>query len=243
MISASGGTVAVDILGSFRRFFFDLATRAVVLLVALLVIGFAPLITLAFPAFAALGDHQIYIVLRFFNGAAREQRGIDTLILGYGFGWLAFFCPLCVSVYYMFVASITRYARASHEGVSQRTGIFWAACRQLGSMFLSYALVLGPAVAVMSYAESHPTVESTLENALCVENIEYMNIDGTRLQGEKWLSPAPLLYVVYFGGMLLVWSPLLVNLARHFWRNRNQSGYPIRKGENRWKTRCSTRSS
>jgi hypothetical protein len=181
----------------------------------------APLITLAFPALAALGDHRIYIVLRFFDDAVREQKGINTVILGYGFGWLALVCPFCVSIYYMFVASVTRYARAAHVGISPRTGIFWAACRQLGSMIVSYALVLVPAVGVRCYAESHMAVESALRKTLVVENVEYVKIDGTLLSGNKSVFPSPLLYVLYFAGMLLVWSPVLVNLSRHFVRYRN----------------------
>jgi hypothetical protein len=105
-----------------------------------------------------------------------------------------------------------------HEGISPRTGIFWAACRQLGSMTVSYALVLVPAVAVICYAESHVAVESALRKTLVVENVEHVKIDGVLLQGDKWVSPAPLLYVLYFAGVFLVWSPVLVNLARHFMR-------------------------
>lgn len=230
MTSAGGKTVTVDIFGSFRRLCFDLATRAVVLIVVILVVASAPLITLAFPAFAALGDHRIFTVFRFFNDAAREEKGVDTTILYGGFCWLIVACPLCVSVYYMFVASITRCARAAHERISPRTGIFWAACRQLGSMVVSYVLVLVPAFAVMSYSESHPVFETVLRNSLCVEHVEYVNIDGTRLPGDKWVSPSPLLYTLYIVGMLLVWSPVLVNLARHFWRHRKvqrQSGYAV----------------
>ena len=213
--------VTVDILRSFRRLLFDVATRAVVLIVVVLVVASAPLITLAFPAFAALGDHRIFTVFRFFDDAVREQKGISTALFGYGLGWLAFVCPLCVSIYYMFVASVTRYARAAHERISPRTGIFWAACRQLGSMIVSYALVLGPAVAVMSYAESHTAAEIALRNVMLVQNFEYIRIHGVLLPGDKWVSPTPLLYVLYFAGALLVWSPVLVNLARHSWRYRN----------------------
>jgi hypothetical protein len=217
-MTTKGEMVTVDILGSLRRLLFDLATRLVVLVVVVLLIALAPLITLAFPAFAALGDHRIYIVLRFFDDAVREERGMNTVILGYGFAWLAFVCPFCVSIYYMFVASVTRYARAAHEGISPRTGIFWAASRQLGSMVVSYALVLVPAVAFIRHAESHRSAESALRNRLFVEKVEYVNIDGVVLPGDKWVSPSPLLYILYFAGTLLVWSPVLVNFARHSWR-------------------------
>ena len=46
--------------------------------------------------------------------------------------------PLLCSFWYMFVASITRAARAKREGVSPRTGFLWAGGRLFGGWFLSF---------------------------------------------------------------------------------------------------------
>jgi hypothetical protein len=222
MTSTKGETVTVDILGSFRRFVFDLSARVVVLIVVILLIASAPLITLAFPAVAVLPDSWLNCIFADGSRVGVYELGKLRLgLLGYGFGWLAFVCPFCVGVYYMFIGTVTRLSRERLEGLKERCPLWWAPLRLVGGAVLSYALVLVPAVVVMSYAESHTAVESALRNALVVENVEYVDIDGTRLQGDKWVSPTPLLYVLYFVGMLLVWSPVLVNLARHFMRYRN----------------------
>jgi hypothetical protein len=47
--------------------------------------------------------------------------------------------PLLCAFWYMFVASITRAARAKREGVNPRTGFFWAGGRLFGGWFLSFA--------------------------------------------------------------------------------------------------------
>jgi len=46
--------------------------------------------------------------------------------------------PVLCAFWYMFVASITRAARAKREGVSPRTGFFWAGGRLFGGWFLSF---------------------------------------------------------------------------------------------------------
>jgi hypothetical protein len=221
MTSASGEMVTVDIVGSLRRLFFDLAARIVVLIVVILLIASAPLISVAFPAVAALPDSSLNYILADGSRVGVYELGKLRLgLLGYGFGWLAFVCPFCVGVYYMFIATVTRLSREKLEGLKERCPLWWAPLRLVGGAVLSYALVLAPAVAVVSYAESHVAAESALRNALGVENVEYVKIDGVLLTGDKWVSPSPLLYVLYFAGMLLVWSPVLVNLARHFKRYR-----------------------
>ena len=47
--------------------------------------------------------------------------------------------PVLCAFWYMFVASITRAARAKCEGVSPRTGFFWAGGRLFGGWLLSFA--------------------------------------------------------------------------------------------------------
>jgi hypothetical protein len=46
--------------------------------------------------------------------------------------------PMFVAFWYMFVASITRMARAEREGVPPRTGFLWAGGRLFGGWFLSF---------------------------------------------------------------------------------------------------------
>jgi hypothetical protein len=46
--------------------------------------------------------------------------------------------PVFVAFWYMFVASITRMARAKREGVSPRNGFLWAGARLFGGWFLSF---------------------------------------------------------------------------------------------------------
>ena len=48
---------------------------------------------------------------------------------------------LC-AFWYMFVASVTRAARAKREGISPRTGFLWAGGRLFGGWFLSFASAL-----------------------------------------------------------------------------------------------------
>ena len=47
--------------------------------------------------------------------------------------------PVLCAFWYMFVASITRATRAKREGVSPRTGFFWAGGRLFGGWLLSFA--------------------------------------------------------------------------------------------------------
>jgi len=47
--------------------------------------------------------------------------------------------PVLCAFWYMFVASITRAARAKREGVNPRTGFLWAGARLFGGWFLSFA--------------------------------------------------------------------------------------------------------
>src|ERR1035437_9061892 len=50
--------------------------------------------------------------------------------------------PVLCAFWYMFVASITRAARAKREGVNPRTGFLWAGGRLFGGWFLSFASVI-----------------------------------------------------------------------------------------------------
>ena len=47
--------------------------------------------------------------------------------------------PVLCAFWYMFVASITRAARAKREGVKPRTGFLWAGGRLFGGWLLSFA--------------------------------------------------------------------------------------------------------
>jgi len=47
--------------------------------------------------------------------------------------------PVISAFWYMFVASLTRAARSKREGVSPRTGFFFAGGRLFGGWFLSFA--------------------------------------------------------------------------------------------------------
>jgi hypothetical protein len=92
---------------------------------------------------------------------------------------------LC-AFWYMFVASVTRAARAKREGLSPRTGFLWAGGRLFGGWFLSF----GSAVLAVFAA-------SQLARALRID------------------SPSHILFPALFLG---VWSPVIVNLLRHFMR-------------------------
>jgi hypothetical protein len=94
--------------------------------------------------------------------------------------------PVLVAFWYMFVASITRMARAKREGVSPRTGFFWAGGRLFGGWFLSLSSALLAASTVSQFTA-------------------YIRIE----------HPSRLLFPVLFLG---VWSPVIVNLVRHFLR-------------------------
>jgi hypothetical protein len=54
----------------------------------------------------------------------------------------ALFGPVVCAFWYMFVASVTRAARAKREGISPRKGFFWAGGRLFGGWFLSQSCVL-----------------------------------------------------------------------------------------------------
>lgn len=60
---------------------------------------------------------------------------------------------LC-AFWYMFVASITRAARARREGVSPRTGFFWAGGRLLGGWFLSFGSAVLAVFAASQFARA-----------------------------------------------------------------------------------------
>ena len=91
-----------------------------------------------------------------------------------------------VAFWYMFVASITRMARAKREGVSPRTGFLWAGGRLFGGWFLSF----GSAI------------------------LRLFGVD--RFVGAFGInSPSRILFPALFLG---VWSPVIVNLLRHFMR-------------------------
>jgi hypothetical protein len=94
--------------------------------------------------------------------------------------------PLLCAFWYMFVASITRAARAKREGVSPRTGFLWAGGRLFGGWFLSFGSAIlalfGVGRVVGAFAIS---------------------------------SPSRIVFPVLFLG---VWSPVVVNLLRHFMR-------------------------
>jgi hypothetical protein len=94
--------------------------------------------------------------------------------------------PLLCSFWYMFVASITRAARAKREGVSPRTGFLWAGGRLFGGWFLSFGSAIlalfGVGRVVGAFAIS---------------------------------SPSHILFPALFLG---VWSPVIVNVLRHFVR-------------------------
>jgi hypothetical protein len=94
--------------------------------------------------------------------------------------------PVFVAFWYMFVASITRMARAKREGVSPRTGFFWAGGRLFGGWFLSLASAILAVLGVSQFV-----------GAFDIKN------------------PSHILFPALFLG---VWSPVIVNLLRHFMR-------------------------
>ena len=94
--------------------------------------------------------------------------------------------PLLCAFWYMFVASITRAARAKREGVSPRTGFLWAGGRLFGGWFLSFGS------AILALFGVNRVVGAFAIN-----------------------SPSRILFPVLFLG---VWSPVIVNLLRHFLR-------------------------
>jgi hypothetical protein len=94
--------------------------------------------------------------------------------------------PVLVALWYMFVASITRMARAKHEGVSPRNGFLWAGGRLFGGWYLSFG--------------------STILTVFMVSLF-------VRETGIK--RPSHVLFPALFLG---VWSPVIVNLVRHFMR-------------------------
>jgi len=110
------------------------------------------------------------------------------------FIWSAFF----VGIWYMFIASWTRFARAAYFGGNPRAGIFWAAGRHIGGTLLSFAAVI---------------------TAIFVGRAILGSTEGLS-------DAASALYVREFAPVLLLasWSPVLVNLTRHFMRRYLVSG-------------------
>ena len=136
----------------------------VAFVVVLLVIAFAPILTLAATVWMAS-----------LNRVDPDEITASVLV---GSALCAF--------WYMFVAAVTRVARAKREGISPRTGFFWAGGRLLGGWFLSF----GSAVLAVF-------ATSQLVRALRID------------------SPSHFLFPALFLG---VWSPVMVNLLRHFMR-------------------------
>jgi hypothetical protein len=92
---------------------------------------------------------------------------------------------LC-AFWYMFIASVTRAARAKREGLSPRTGFLWAGGRLLCGWFLSFGSAM-----LAAFATS--------------QLVRTFRID----------TPSHFLFPALFLG---VWSPVTVNLLRHFTR-------------------------
>ena len=115
-------------------------------------------------------------------------------------GWFVY-SPLFVGIWYMFIASWTRFARAERFGGNHRTGILWAAGRHIGGTLLSFAAVI---------------------TAIFVGRAILGSTDGLS-------DAASALYVREFAPVLLLasWSPVLVNLTRHFMRRYLVSGISV----------------
>jgi hypothetical protein len=101
-------------------------------------------------------------------------------------GWFIV-CPFCVGIWYMFVAAMTRYARAKYFGATPRSGFCWAGARLICGWFVSQAAVIG---------------------FLFAQRAFFGEADGGNAAVQ---IVAPLL-------LLVAWSPVLVNLTRHFFR-------------------------
>jgi hypothetical protein len=95
--------------------------------------------------------------------------------------------PALVAFWYVFTASVTRMARSKREGVSPRTGFFWAGGRLFGGWFLSFGS------AILALFGVNRVVGAFAIN-----------------------SPSRILFPVLFLG---VWTPVIVNLLRHFLRH------------------------
>jgi hypothetical protein len=130
----------------------------------LLVVAFAPIITLAATVWMAS-----------LNRVDPDEITASILV-----------APVLCAFWYMFVASITRAARSKREGVSPRTGFFWAGGRLFGGWIMSLASAILAVLAV-----------SQLVGAFRID------------------SPSYILFPALFLG---VWSPVIVNLLRHFMR-------------------------
>ena len=89
----------------------------VAFVVVVLLIAAAPVITLAAAVWMA----------------SLKRVDLDEIILSAMVG------PVLCGFWYMFVASITRAARAKREGINPRTGFLWAGGRLFGGWFLSFA--------------------------------------------------------------------------------------------------------
>ena len=136
----------------------------IVFAVVVLLIAAAPVITLAAVVWMA----------------SAKRIDPDEIILSIMVG------PVLVAVWYMFIASITRAARAKREGVSPRTGFLWAGARLFGGWLLSFGAAILALFAIDRFV-----------GAFGVTNSSHL------------LFPAL---------FLAVWSPVIVNLLRHFLR-------------------------
>ena len=121
-------------------------------------------------------------------------------------GWFIV-CPVIAAIWYMFIATMTRYARAKYFGVSPRNGFLWAGVRLFGGWLLSQAMVI----------------------ALVLAQIAVLGpADGSvAMASERVRTMAPLL-------LLAAWSPVLINVIRHFMRrysakriNGTSAPYPV----------------
>jgi len=106
-------------------------------------------------------------------------------------GWFVF-CPFFVGVWYMFIASMTHRARAKHLGLTPHTGILRSAGRHIGGTLLSFAAVLTAIFAGEAVLGPYAGMSETAI-ALSIREL------------------APVL-------LLAAWSPVLINLTRHFMR-------------------------
>lgn len=109
--------------------------------------------------------------------------------------WFASACPFCVGIYYMFIATMTRYSRSKIEKVTPRDSFMWSGARMFGGWILSYGLVVGLLVISEAFKEA-----------------------GYHMSDLHLNRQAYLLAVQLTLG-LLAWSPVLINLTRHFMRH------------------------
>jgi hypothetical protein len=154
----------MELINWIKHFFLAVAAHIAAFITIVLLIFAAPLISVA------------TVVWMLSHGV----RSADLL------GWFGAGVPFCCGIWYMFVASMTRLARAKRFGVTPRTGFFWAGGRLFFGWAMSQAAVLILALAFTGAPDS-----------------------------------AFNLYVILIG--VVAWSPLTVNLLRHFARR-----YPVK---------------